>query len=292
MLLFYIASLHAQEIRGRVLDSTSCRGIPNLVVRLTPPTSSAKPVVVTATNDDGAFRADLAAYGAYYVALYNGTQQVYGRVHSLSASAPLTITLSPAKSQSVCPTDAFVSRLSSKDIDNAIESGIQEAKGPSLFGPLGLGSIIAPVSPKGVLGSVGVVTDQTIVAMAAMRASRRGSKLAPSQVSSMPLNGLLVLFLAARKQFPKIPDGTFPVTLSSGGTDLFPASSASAQQTLTYVNGLLHDLGYDYSSRKKWLEYAFAVPQPWWNGNIEIRISFPNNKPEILGLNLQELQEH
>jgi hypothetical protein len=115
-----------------------------------------------------------------------------------------------------------------------------------------------------------------------MRAARRGKKLTESQLSDIPLNGLLLLLLVPKKQFPRIPRGDFPVVLGHGGKDIYPEKSPGVLGTWTYFYRVLLDLGYDYTF-KKWLGYAFAVPDSWWSDrdNIKMKMFIPKDQPEI-----------
>src|SRR2546421_13087698 len=93
--LLCAALCRSDQISGRIFETTHCRGVGNVVVRFTPPKESGKSVVVTSADDSGTFSADLPINQEYYLAIYFGTQQLYGRVVTTTAE-PLLIMLQPS----------------------------------------------------------------------------------------------------------------------------------------------------------------------------------------------------
>lgn len=88
-------------VGGRVFDATNCAGVANLIVKFEPPKKSGGAIVVTSTDRQGNFQVNLSGPGQYYVSVFKGPQQIYGRVVSIINSAPLSIPLN-AKGRSTC----------------------------------------------------------------------------------------------------------------------------------------------------------------------------------------------
>jgi hypothetical protein len=81
---------------GHVYNANNCAGIANLTVKLTPPTGPTNQTqLITTTDENGDFQLQAPGSGNYYLAIYQGTNQLYGRVTNLQDQLPVMIALKP-----------------------------------------------------------------------------------------------------------------------------------------------------------------------------------------------------
>jgi tetratricopeptide (TPR) repeat protein len=92
--LILAGNLSAQ-VSGAIFESSHCSGMANLVVRFTPPKKSGLATIVTKTDDQGTFAVYLDKTD-YYVSIFYGAQQLYGKVISVDLTKPLNIVLQSA----------------------------------------------------------------------------------------------------------------------------------------------------------------------------------------------------
>lgn len=203
--LLILAMTASAEIplEGRVLDP-KCSGVPNLVVKFLPPKAANLAEVVTVTGQNGAFRAELPASGDYYVSVYQGPQQLYGRVASLGENSPLTIVLKGGESANAnsCgetagaapPTAATATtlHLDQGAIDYGLKLGKRWAQKNKKPGQMNLGNyqdLIVHLRPSIDMNAT-YITDRSLVALAEMRAQRMGKDLTADELRTIPANGL------------------------------------------------------------------------------------------------------
>ena len=93
----------AFKVNGWVFNTATCSGMASLIVTFTPPKSSGNPVVDTATASDGTFQINLVALGEYYVTVFQGPQQLYGNIVTVSQNLPVQIGLRPTAQQGSVP---------------------------------------------------------------------------------------------------------------------------------------------------------------------------------------------
>jgi len=87
------------RITGQVYNSETCTGIGQLVIKVTPPAASkSQSVQITNTDAQGDFQVQVPELADYYLAIFDGVDQVYGRVISLGSQNPLAIGLKPTGS--------------------------------------------------------------------------------------------------------------------------------------------------------------------------------------------------
>lgn len=268
LLLLVSGARAATPVQGRVLDA-ECSGVPNLVVKFLPPKASNMAVVVTATGDDGAFRADLPAPGDYYVSVYQGPQQLYGRVANLDGNGPLTIVLkgeegspqtacseplrSPALPALAKPAAAG---LDARAIDDALKLGRRWAQKNTKPGSIKMGNSyqreIVHFRPS-IQMSIIYLTDRGLVALAEMRAQRLGRDLTAEEIKGIPTSGLFNVLVHVDEE--RSSEDIVPTYLGHAARaelrfksktlkalDLEPTSSP-AHAEWAYIAKLFSDLG-------------------------------------------------
>ena len=90
-------------VNGWVFNAGTCSGMASLTVNFIPPKSSHNPTVDTFTAGDGTFRVSLVALGQYYVTVFQGPQQLYGNIVTVSQNLPVQIGLRPTAQQGSVP---------------------------------------------------------------------------------------------------------------------------------------------------------------------------------------------
>jgi hypothetical protein len=74
---------HAQTpstVSGRAYDAQSKAGVPNLIVKLIPPSASSAPIRITATDAQGSYRFAEVTPGRYLLEAHFGTDLLYREV--------------------------------------------------------------------------------------------------------------------------------------------------------------------------------------------------------------------
>jgi DNA-binding beta-propeller fold protein YncE len=103
LLLFSLTATcaYSQEsgsIRGHIYNAASCEGISNLTLRLTVPKKSQYNAELIATTDaHGDFQFGTQAFGSYYLAVFDGANQVYGHVVNFRNQNVVMIALEPSR---------------------------------------------------------------------------------------------------------------------------------------------------------------------------------------------------
>jgi hypothetical protein len=88
------ASVQGQILKGKVVEASNCKGIPGLTVRLIPPKGAQDSTeVISSTDSDGSFRAEVRGGGRFYLKVVQGLIQVYGDEIKVDPGRQILITL-------------------------------------------------------------------------------------------------------------------------------------------------------------------------------------------------------
>jgi len=85
--------VRGDKVDGRVFDSTTDRGIPGMIVRLTPPRSSQEPERVTRTGVSGEYGFTKVKKGRYLLQVYLGSTLLFRRLIDTSQDQDFLVTL-------------------------------------------------------------------------------------------------------------------------------------------------------------------------------------------------------
>jgi hypothetical protein len=92
-------------VTGHVYDGQTCNGVGQLVIKITPPTKSkSQAILVTNTDANGDFQLQIPEAGNYYVSVFEGLTEVYGKVASFDGQRPLYIALQHTASSQTAST--------------------------------------------------------------------------------------------------------------------------------------------------------------------------------------------
>jgi hypothetical protein len=83
----------ASDLRGRVVDAATGRGIENLQVKLTPPRQSRAPIRLARTARDGTFTVAQIVSGRYLIEISQGVTLLYRAEVSAASATRLEIPL-------------------------------------------------------------------------------------------------------------------------------------------------------------------------------------------------------
>lgn len=93
LVLSYASAQSAASLSGRVIDSASKQGLPNLQVKLKPPANSPHPVVIGSTDTTGSFSFNHIAAGRYLLEVSQGPYVLYRQEVDPAQSNTLVIPL-------------------------------------------------------------------------------------------------------------------------------------------------------------------------------------------------------
>lgn len=83
-------------LKGHVYDASTCKGVARLVIQVRPSIkSNYQTMLVTNTDENGDFEVDVQEAGDYYLSVFIGLSQLYGRVITVPDQTPVMIPLQP-----------------------------------------------------------------------------------------------------------------------------------------------------------------------------------------------------
>src|SRR5271157_217505 len=109
----------ASTINGVVFDSARCQGLGSVTLKFSPPKESSEPVVATAADKHGRFRATLSGGSEYYVKVSEGIKPIYEQALKVQPEDLLYIPIVPSRGE------ARPSGECEKRMRNALLRGIQ-----------------------------------------------------------------------------------------------------------------------------------------------------------------------
>jgi hypothetical protein len=81
------------KVYGRVFDASTNRGIPGMIVRLTPPLDSQEPERIARTGGDGDFSFTRIGRGQYLLQVYQGSILLFRRLIDTTKDEPYVVRL-------------------------------------------------------------------------------------------------------------------------------------------------------------------------------------------------------
>ena len=92
-----IFTVSEKTITGRIIESGTTNGIPNLTVKLTSPRASKRPQKITTTDQNGSFKFMEVEPAKYLIEVYQGVNPIYRDVVDTNVPGKREITLTRKK---------------------------------------------------------------------------------------------------------------------------------------------------------------------------------------------------